>query len=130
MQSDPTIALKAMIGLPLLPAMVKKEAAKSAFRMLDSFKSNTGDMQGYLKIYEDFQGVMDQNALSDKMPITYDFEAPFEVIIYEREGWNHVPAEQSTLTYYTDRKDGMTSMGIFGPSVRYYEALGASTNIF
>jgi hypothetical protein len=111
--------------------MVKKEAAQSAFRMLDSFKPNTEDMQGHLKIYEDFQGVMNLHALSDKMSIRYDFEAPFEVKIYEREGWNHVPTEQSTLTYYTDgsRKDGMTGMGIFGPSVRYYEALGASTTI-
>jgi hypothetical protein len=55
--------------------------------MLDSFKPNTGDMQGHLKIYEDFQGVMDQHALSGKMPIRYDFEAPFEVEIYGREGW-------------------------------------------
>jgi hypothetical protein len=66
--------------------MVKKAAAQSAFRMLDSFKPNTGDMQGHLKIYVDFQGVMDLHVLSDKMPIRYDFEAPFEVTIYEREG--------------------------------------------
>jgi hypothetical protein len=46
--------------------------------MLDSVKPNTGDMQGHLKIYEDFQEVMDQHALSDKMPIRHDFEAPFE----------------------------------------------------
>jgi hypothetical protein len=100
--------------------------------MLDSVTPNTGDMQGHLRIYEDFQEVMDQHALSDKMPIRHDFEAPFEVKIYEREGWNHVPTEQSILTYYTDgsRKDGMTGMGIYGPSVRCYEALGASTTIF
>jgi hypothetical protein len=87
---------------------------------------------GHLKIYEDFHEVMDQHALSDKMPIRHDFEAPFEVKIYEREGWNHVPTEQSILTYYTDgsRKDGMTGIGIYGLSVRYYEALGESTTIF
>jgi hypothetical protein len=34
--------------------MVKKEAAQSAFRMLDSFNPNTADMQGHLKIYGDF----------------------------------------------------------------------------
>jgi hypothetical protein len=73
-----------MLDLPPLPAMVKKKAAQPAFRMLDSFKPNTGDMQGHLKIYEDFQRVTD--ALSDKMPIRYDFETPFEVKIYEREG--------------------------------------------
>jgi hypothetical protein len=126
------IALEAMLDLPPLPAMVNKESPQSAFRMLDSFKPNTGDMQGHLKIYEGFQGVMDLHALSVKMPIRYDFEAPFEVKVYEREGWNHVPTEQSIHTYYTDgsRKDGMTGMGIYGPSVRYYEALGASTTIF
>jgi hypothetical protein len=45
---------------------------------------------------------------------------------------NHVPTEQSTLTYYTDgsRKDGMKGMAIFGPCVSYYEALDASTTIF
>jgi hypothetical protein len=58
------IALEAMLDLPPLQAMVKKEAAQSAF------KPNTEDMQGHLKIYEDFQGVMDLQALSDKMPIT------------------------------------------------------------
>jgi hypothetical protein len=74
---------------------------------------------------EDFQGVTDQHALSDKMPIRYDFEVPFEVKTYEKEEWNHFSTEQSILIYYTDgyRKDGMTGMGIYDPSVRYYEAL-------
>jgi hypothetical protein len=86
--------------------------------MLNSVKLNTGDIQGHLRIYEDFQKVMDQHALSDKMPNRHDFEAPFEVKIYEREGWSHVLTEQSILTYYTDgsRKDGMIGMGIYGPS--------------
>jgi hypothetical protein len=47
LNSAPTNALEAMLDQPLLPAMVKKEAAQSPFRMLDSFKPNT-DMQGYL----------------------------------------------------------------------------------
>jgi hypothetical protein len=34
-----------MLNLPALSAMVKKEAAKSAFRMLDSFKPNTGNIR-------------------------------------------------------------------------------------
>jgi hypothetical protein len=88
-----------MLDLPPLPVVVKKEAAQSAFRMLDSFKCNTGDMQGHLKIYEDFQGVMGQHALSDKIPIRHDFGAPFEVKIYEREGWNHFHTEKSILLY-------------------------------
>jgi hypothetical protein len=51
-------------------------------------------------------------------PIRFDFEAQFEVKIYKREGWNQVRTEQSTLTYYTDgsKKEGMTGMGIYGPS--------------
>jgi hypothetical protein len=57
---------------------------------------------------------MNLHVLSDKMPIKSYSEAPFEVKIYEREGWNHVHPEQSTLNYYSDgfRKDGMTDMGI------------------
>jgi hypothetical protein len=68
----------------------------------------------------------------EKMPIGHDFEAPFGVEIYERELWNYVATEHSILTYYTDasKKDWMTGMGIDGPSVRYYEALGALTTIF
>jgi hypothetical protein len=79
--------------------MVKKESAQSAFRMLDSFKTNTADMQEHLKIYEDFEGVMEQLAFSDKKPIRYDFEAPFEVKSYIWDRWNHVPTEQSILMY-------------------------------
>jgi hypothetical protein len=122
MTSAPSIALEA----------INKEAAQSAFRMLDSFKPKTGDMQGHLKIYENLQRVMDQHALSDKMPIRYDFEAPLKVKIYEREEWNHEPTEQNIFTYYTDgsRKDGMIGIGTFGPSVKYNEALGASKTIF
>jgi hypothetical protein len=97
MQSAPTIALAAMLDLLPLPVMVKKVAAQFAFRMLDSVKHNTLDMQGHQKIYEDFQRVMDQHALSDKTPIRHDFEATFEVKIYERERCNDVPTEQRIL---------------------------------
>jgi hypothetical protein len=42
-----------MLNPPELPDLVKKEAAQSAFRMLDSRKSNIGDME----IFEDLQGL-------------------------------------------------------------------------
>jgi hypothetical protein len=52
MKSAPTIALEAMPDLPPLPVMVKKEAAvQSPFRMLDTCKPNTEDMQGHLRVY-------------------------------------------------------------------------------
>jgi hypothetical protein len=60
MKSAPSIALEAMLDLPPLPAMVKKEAAQFALRILNSYKPNTGHMQGHLKIYEDLQEIMDQ----------------------------------------------------------------------
>jgi hypothetical protein len=103
--------------------MIKKEAAQSAFRMLDSF----------ILIGLTRNNGLDQHAYSDNMPIRYDFEASFEVNYKKREGWNHVSTEQSILTYYTDgsRKDGTIGIGIFGPSVTYYyEALSASITIF
>jgi hypothetical protein len=48
MKSAATIALEAMLDLPPLPVMVKKEAAQSAFRMLDTNKPNTEYLQGHL----------------------------------------------------------------------------------
>jgi hypothetical protein len=109
-----------------------KEAAQSAFRMLDSHKSNIRDMQEHLKIYKDFQNIMNLHPLLDTMPIRYDFDAQFEVIIHDREGWDYVPTEQGVLIYYTDgsRKDGLVGIGIYGPSIRHYEALGSTPTIF
>jgi hypothetical protein len=36
------------------------------------------------------------------------------------------------LVYYTDgsRKNGLVGMGIYGPSIRYFEALGSTPTIF
>jgi hypothetical protein len=85
MKSAPTTALEAMLDLPSLPDTVKKEAAQSAFRMLDQIKPKAGDMQGHLEIYKDFKEIMELEVLSDKMPVRHDFEAPFEVEITERE---------------------------------------------
>ena len=55
MKSAPTVALKAMLDLPLLPDVVIKEAAQTAIRMLDEIKPKLGDMQRHLGIYKDFQ---------------------------------------------------------------------------
>jgi hypothetical protein len=49
MKSAPTIALEAMLDLPPLPSV------QSAFRMLDTYKPNTEDMQGHLRVYKVFQ---------------------------------------------------------------------------
>jgi hypothetical protein len=75
---------------------------------------------------------MDLHALSDKIPIRYDFEAPFEEKNIRKGGMEprSYRTELNYLLYSSSRKDEMTGMGIFGPSVRYYEALGASTTLF
>jgi hypothetical protein len=75
MKSAPTIALEAMLDLPPLPVMVEKKAAQSAFRLLDTYKPNTEDMQGHLRVYKDFQEIMELQSLSDRMPRKFDFEA-------------------------------------------------------
>jgi hypothetical protein len=108
MKCAPKIALEAILDLPPLPAMVKKEAAQP----------NTENMQRHLKIYEYFQGTSMLSQINCQLVMTLKLE----IKIYEREGWNHVPPEQSTLTYYTDgsRKDAMIGMGINGPFVRSY----------
>jgi hypothetical protein len=52
------------VGSHVRPASMassgKKRSAQSTYKMLDSFKHNTGDMHGHLKIYEDFQRVMNR----------------------------------------------------------------------
>jgi hypothetical protein len=88
MKSAPTIALEAMLDLPPLPVMVKKEAAQSAFIMLDTYKPNTEDMQGHLRVYKDFQDIMELHSLSDRLPRKFDFEADFKVVIPERDAWD------------------------------------------
>lgn len=132
MKSAPNTALEAMLDLPPLPDMVKKEAALTAFRMLKDIKPNTGDMQGHMKIYEDFQEIMELHSISDTMPLRHDFDISFEVILPEREDWDFKPTEPGTLVYYTDgsRKDGSVGIGIYGPSLRYHEALGTTPTIF
>jgi hypothetical protein len=52
MKSARNVALEAMLDLPPISDMVKKEAEQTAFRMLKDYKPNTGEMQGHLKIYE------------------------------------------------------------------------------
>ena len=132
MKSTPTVALEAMLDLPPLPDVVIKEAAQTAIRMLDEIKPKPGDMQGHLGIYRDFQKMMELQVLSDRMPIRYDFDAPFEVEIPEREEWNNLTTEKGALVYYTDcsRKNGLVGMGIYGPSLRHFEALGSTPTIF
>jgi hypothetical protein len=94
----------------LLEAMVKKEAAQTAFRMLEDYKPNTRDMQGHLKIYLNFRELMDLHQISDTMPIKYD--------------WKVLPSEPGALEFYTDgsRKNGSAGIGIYGPSVRHHDA--------
>jgi hypothetical protein len=69
-----------------LPALIKKEAEQSAFRLLDSYKSNTGDLKRHQKIYKDFQEIMDLHPLSGCMPLTYDFGVSFKVVIPQSKG--------------------------------------------
>jgi hypothetical protein len=36
--------------------LVKKEAAQSTFRLLDSYELNTGDLERHLKIFQEIYG--------------------------------------------------------------------------
>jgi hypothetical protein len=107
----------------------EKEAAQSAVRMLDENKTQGG---GHAGIYRDFKEIMDLQVLSDKMPVRHDFEARFEIEITEREECVNQTTSPGALVYYTDgsRKNGLVRMGIYGPSIRYFEALGSTPIIF
>jgi spore germination cell wall hydrolase CwlJ-like protein len=47
------------------------------------------------------------------MPSKFDFEAVFKVVIPERDAWGNIAADQ----------EAMVGMGMYGPSLRHYEAL-------
>jgi hypothetical protein len=67
------------------------------------------------------------------MSIKYEFDAPFKVRIPERSDWEvQIPSKPGALVFYTDGsiKDGSTGLGIFGPLLRYHEALGTTPTIF
>jgi hypothetical protein len=123
--------LEAMLDLPPLPVMVKKEAAQSAFRTLDTYKPNTENMQSHLRVYKDFQEIMELNSLSDRMQRKYNFEADFKVVIPERDAWDNIPADQEAMVFYTDgsRREGLVGKGMYGPSLRHYESLGTQQSL-
>jgi hypothetical protein len=127
MKSAPTKALEAMLELPPLPDTVKNEAAQSTVRLLDEIKPKAGDMQRHLDIYRDFKEIVELQVLSDKMPVQHDFKAPFEVSTTERE-----ECVNQTTSPGTDgsKKNGVVGMGIYGSSIRYFEALRSSPTIF
>jgi hypothetical protein len=79
-------------------------------------------MQGHLRVYKDFQEIMELHSISDRIPRKFDFEADF----------NNISADQEELVFYTDgsRKEGLVGMGIYGPSLRHYEALGTRLERF
>jgi hypothetical protein len=114
MNSASTIALRAMLVFPPLPVMVKKEAAQSAFRILDTYKPKTGDMQGHLRVCKDFQETMELHSISDRMPRNFDFEADFKFVIPKHDAWDNISANQAALVFCTDgsRKEGLVGMGI------------------
>jgi hypothetical protein len=89
-------------------------------------------MQGHLRVYKDFQEIMQLHSLSDRMPRKFYFEADFKVVIPERDTWDNIPADQEAMVFYADgsRKEGLVGMGIYGPSLRHYEALGTTPTIF
>jgi hypothetical protein len=76
-------------------------------------------------VCNDFKEIMGLQVLSDKMPVRHHFEAPIEVEITEREECVNQTTSPGALVYYTDgsRKNALVGMGIYGPSIRYFEAL-------
>jgi hypothetical protein len=96
-----------------------------------SFGKEEGVLEAHVKIYKDFQEIVDLHSLSICLPLRYDFGVAFEVVIPERENLENVSSEQDAIVYCTDgsRKDGRTGIGIYGPSVRHFEPLGSTPTI-
>jgi hypothetical protein len=80
-----------------------------------------------LESHKDFQETMDLQPLSDCMPLRYDFRVFFELVISEREDEDNVPSKQEAIGNNRNEQSGI---GIYGPSVRHFEALGSMPIIF
>ena len=133
MRSTPTVALDALLNLAPLHVEVKKEAVLSAFRVLNLYKYLPGDFTGHLKVLNSFSELVNLNKIDDCMPITYNFGLPFLIRIPDRREWaDGLELGESVVSFYTDgsKMSKGTGMGIYGPSLRTYEALGTTASIF
>jgi hypothetical protein len=51
------------VGSHARPSAITSNGKTDAFRMLDTYKPNTEDMQGHIRVYKDFQEIMELHSL-------------------------------------------------------------------
>ena len=104
MRSSPTVALEALLDLIPLSAQVQYMATLTGFRYHRDYGFLPGDLTGHLKICERLLGMSDILTVSDCMPIAYNFDLPFDIVIPNRTEWAVGPfqASQNSLSFFTD----------------------------
>ena len=134
MSTCPTAAMEVLLGLSPLHLHVKKEAALSAIKLSRTHKFKPGNLVGHLSILKD-STIEEMAAIpSDEIPMRYNFEQPFKVVIPDRHSWasDNPNSGKGSLNWFTDASkiNGNTGIGIYGPNCRIRKALGQSTSVF
>lgn len=80
MSTCPTAALEAMLNLPPLQFCIRREAGTTALKLRQTQIMKPGDLVGHLKILEEIP-LNSKDKPTDVMPVKFDFETPFEVVI-------------------------------------------------
>jgi hypothetical protein len=134
MSTTPTVALDAILDFPPLHVAIIKEAALTAFRFTNYYQFKPGNFTGHLKIYEKFKDILQISKLVDAMPIQYNFNQLYDVVILDRNTWIYRQPyfEEDSLVFYTDgsRQDDSVGIGVYGPYRQIYRSLGTVPSIF
>ena len=132
-RTTPTVALEALLELPALPTFITKEAALTSYRLFTDIRPKPGDYTGHLKIYREFPDLVGVREVSDQIPIEFEFDMTFDLVIPDRLDWHDGlnPLEDHTI-FYTDgsKKDDRTGAGIFGPGIRAWFPMGTVATVF
>ena len=134
MRSAPTVALEALLDLPPLYVRIQSEAMLTGHRLRRSLGYLSGDMIGHLKICNVSPDVTDVLTVSDYLPLTFNFDHPFQVIFPDRCEWldGIYPVPVGSIVYYSDgsKKNDSVGVGAVGPGLTLSLPLGSSPSVF
>ena len=134
MSTCPTAAMEALLGLLPLHLHVQKEAALCALRLSRTFNFKPGNLVGHLSILKNKTFEEMASIPTDFMPMKYNFEQSFAVVIPDRQLWTsgNPNFKKGSLNWFTDASkiNSNTGIGIYGPRCRVRKALGESTSVF
>jgi ribonuclease HI len=135
MVTTPSAALEALLNLPPLHIFVEKEARATAYKLRINNPSIGTRRTGSSKAFEDLPNGSIFYARPDGMPLKYDFDKPFSVVVPDRSQWETGQALPSQgLLWFTDgsKTSTGTGAGVYGhrPKAELRFNLGTLATVF